>query len=196
MVGRVDADLLVHDAGRRQGCVARPGHGGGEAEHAHDRRPEHGRLRCGAVPGHRVRGAPALAVGRAGEREGACRAGDRVHDLDGVADGPHVRVGRALVGVDADRSALAEREPGRRREVARGPHPDAHEHDVGVEDGAVRELERDGVVRDLGLRHDGARGGPEVETDAVVAELVREQRREVGLQRREHLVGALDDVDR
>ena len=195
VVARVGVHHVVRDPCGAQLVLAGPGHRCGQAEHPHHRRADHGpgQRGLGQPAEDRVRGATALAVGRAGERDRPERAGDAVTHGRRVADRPDVRVGGALSGVDDDRALGRQLEAGAGRQVGVGAHADGQHDEVGRQDRAVGERDLDGVVRVPGGA-DRLGGHAHVGAHAVRGQLVVQQARELGVQRRQHVGSEVDEV--
>ena len=144
--------------------------------------------RPGRVPGRPVMTSatkrPWRLAGLASGTSGL-RAVERVALLDGVADRVDVRVARAELVVDRDAPARPDGEAGGRGEARLGPHADGRDHDVGGEPLAVESVTSASPI----ARHRGA----QVQRRPGPADAAMDGLHHLGVERRHHLVGRLDE---
>ena len=138
-----------------------------------------------------VCGDTALLVGGTGECDQGGGAGHHVGDLDGVANGVDIRVARAHGGIDLDAPAQAELKPRLACERRFGCNSDGEHDEVAFEDASICEGGKDRVrcflkTGDVGF---------EQQLDAVLAEMVVEQRGHICVKNGDDMLAALDDRD-
>jgi hypothetical protein len=190
VVSRVEVDGLgALDAGTRQCLLAGAGHRDGEPEGAADRSGLDA-AEAGRAPEDRVRRDASLAIRRTREGGQHLGARDHVANLHGVPDGEDVRVAGPHVGVDADPTARPELEAAVAGQSALRFHPDGQQDQVGGK-----------LQAGLRLHHQALRGRvdrrqpvAQVDGDAFGLEPLLHPNGQLGIERRHHLVGQLDDA--
>jgi hypothetical protein len=95
------------------------------------------------------------------------------------------------VGVDLDAAARSQLDSRCASEFDRWPYARGEDHEVGVEEGRVREFDRESAAR--ARREGGGRGG-EVQGDAATAQVPLHRHRDFVIEWRQDLVGHLHDI--
>ncbi len=186
MVVGVRVQRLERPVRGGQALLAPADGGRHQVEHLDDGGAERGH-RAHRTPSDVVRHAAALAVGDVGERDQRRLVGHGVGLLGGVADGVHVGMAGLVGVVDGDAAPRADGEAGHLGEAHVGPHADRTDHEVGGEHATVGQ--GDGVGFDRGHLDAGLDGDP------VGHELVLDQDRQLGVERRHDLGRGLHDRD-
>ena len=189
MVAGVKVYDVVLDPSCGQATRGRAGDRRGETEHPNDCGAEHG-LRLHAAPHDRVGRRSSLTVGRTGQRNDTGCTGHKVLDLDGIADGPDVRVARLLRGRHHDGALRGEVEAGLACERSGWAYADPEKHDVSGEPSAVREHDVDRMT--IGAVLDRREADADVHINAMRAKLVLDKGGHLGVDRRKHLRRELD----
>ena len=187
----MDDDRAVRNVERLGLRFVEAGAGGGEVERLEDGGAHRAAvaLAGGGVARQHVVGDDArLAVRRSGERDQRRLARDEMGDLDRVADGVDVGIGRREALVDFDSARRAEREPRFARELHLRPDADRQHDDVGLDALAARQEDDDMVgpileMLDLVV---------EIELDRLVAHVRVDDRRHLLVERREDMRRAFD----
>ena len=195
IVGRVRAgmndDRVVGDFERRGLRFVEAGAGGDEVERLEDGGADRAAvvLAGGGIARQHIVGDDArLSVCRSGERDQRRLARDEMGDLDRVADGVDVGIGRREVLVDLDSASRAEREPRFARQLHLRPDADRQHDDVGLDALAARQ-EDDDMIRPILEMLDLV---VEIEFDRLVAHVRVDDRRHLLVERREDMRRAFD----